>query len=182
MSDYKKITVFDKHKKSPFIKKLLEIQVTKKRKIIAGKSPDLIIDGNTGEVQGHQVFAINQKVDTETFTKVFAEGFRSIIPLSKSGREVFGFITSIVKPNKDSVIFEMDECKEYTGYKTDKPILKGLAELIEFELIARSKYHYRYFINPCMFFNGNRFTLIKSYQLDTTLDNRIEPNKTKQLD
>lgn len=183
MSDYKKVTNFNKHKKSPFIDDLLEIEVSKRRKIVAGKSPNLIINGNTGEVEGHQVFAINEKVDKETFIKIYEKGLTSLFNLSKSGLKVFGYFTKIAKPNKDYVIFEIDECKEYTGYKTDKPVLKGVAELIEGQLIARSRYHYKYFINPSMFFNGNRFTLIKSYQLDSNdFDNKIEPNKSGLLE
>lgn len=183
MPDYKKVTNFSKHKKSPFISELLEIEVSKRRKILAGKSPNMIINGDTGEVAGHQVFAINEKVDKETFIKIYEKGLTSLFNLSKSGLKVFGFFTKIAKPNKGYVIFEIDECKEYTGYKTDKPILKGIAELIEGKFIARSRYHFKYFINPSMFFNGNRFTLIKSYELDTKyVDDKIEPNKTGLLE
>lgn len=182
MSDYKKVTNFNKHSKSPFIGELLEIEVSKRRKILAGKSPNLIINGNTGELEGHQIFAINEKVDKETFIKIYEKGLSSLFNLSKSGLKVFGYFTKIAKPNKDFVIFEIDECKKYTGYKTDKPILKGIAEMIESELVARSKYHYKYYINPSMFFNGNRYTLIKSYQLDTDINSKIEPNRTGLLE
>lgn len=182
MAGYKKVRVFDKHLKSPFISDLLEIEVSKRRKIVAGKSPNLIINSDTGELEGHQVFAINEKVDKETFIKIYEKGLSSLFNLSKAGLKVFGFFTKVAKPNKDYVIFEIDECKDYTGYKTDKPVLKGIAELIEGKLIARSKYHFKYFINPSMFFNGNRYTLIKSYQLDTNIiDENIKPNKDNSL-
>jgi len=184
MADYKKVSTFDKHKKSPFIKELLEIEVTKRRKILAGKSPNIIVNSETGEVEGHQVFAITEKVDKEKFIKVYEQGLTSLFNVSKSGLKVFAFLTKIAKPNKDYVIFEIDDCKEYTGYKTDKPILKGIAELIEGNLIARSRYHFKYFINPSMFFNGNRYTLIQSYVLDTGInqDNLINPNSTKLIE
>lgn len=181
MADYKKVRSFSKHSKSPFISDLLEIEIDKRRKILAGKRPSMIINSETGEIEGHQVFAITEKVDRETFIKIYERGLVSLFNLSKSGLKVFGFFTKIAKPNKDYVIFEIDECKEYTKYKTDKPVLKGIAELIEGKFIARSKYHYKYFINPSMFFNGNRYTLIQSYEIDND-SNKIEPNKTGSLE
>jgi len=169
MADYKKITVFSKHEISPFVGDLLEIDVSNRRKLLAGKRPNLVINGETGEVEGTQIFAIHEKVDKEKFTKIYQKGMVQMFNLSKSGIKVFGFFTSIAKPNKGEVIFEMDKCMEYTEYKTEKPIMKGLAELIENGFVARSKYHYRYFINPTMFFNGSRVAFIKMYERDTSL-------------
>lgn len=168
MSDYKKITVFDKHTESPFIDDLMEIDVTSRKRILAGKNPNLVINPSTGEVEGTQIFAVLEKVDKEKFTKIYEKGMTQMFNLSKSGIKVFGYFTKIAKPNKGDVIFEMDSCKEFTEYKTDKPILKGLAELIANGFIARSKYHYRYYINPTMFFNGSRVAFIKMYQMDDT--------------
>jgi len=164
MADYKKLSVYDKHEESPFIDELLEIRIDSRKRLIAGKNPSHVVNGKTGEVQGEQLLAIHEKVDKETFTKIYHKGMMQMFNLSKSAIGVFCYITSIAKPNKGDVIFEMDKCKEYTKYKTDKAIFKGLAELIDSELIARSKYHYRYFINPTMFFNGNRITFIKVYE------------------
>ena len=152
MSDYKKITVFKKHDESPFINELFEMSVSTKRRILAGRKPNMIVNSETGDVEGVQVLAIHEKVDTEQFTKIYQRGMTQMFNLSKSGIKVFAFFTSISKPNKGEVIFEMDKCMEYTGYKTEKPILKGIAELIKNKFVARSKYHYRYFINPTMFF------------------------------
>ena len=170
MADYKKITIFDKHLESPFLGDLLEIDVSTRRKILAGQNPNLVVNGDTGEVSGVQLFAIYEKVDKEQFTKIYQKGITQMFNLSKSGIKVFGFLTTIAKPNKGEVYFQIDKCKEYTGYKTDKPILKGLSELLENEFIARTKHHYKYFINPTMFFNGSRVAFIKMYQADSTLE------------
>lgn len=185
MADYKKITKFEKHKESPFIDELLEIDVTHRKRLLASKDPSLVVNPTTGEIEGTQMFAILEKVDREKFTKVYERGITQMFNLSKSGIKVFGYFTQIAKPNKDDVIFEMDNCKDFTEYKTDKPILKGLAELIENGFIARSKYHYRYYINPTMFFNGNRVAFIKMYQLEavpTEQNVRIKTDKNNLLE
>lgn len=173
---YKGITSYEKQTKSPFIDELFEIQVSARRRVLAGKQPSTImVDTSTGEVQAHQVFAIQEKVDKETYTKVFSGMMRELFKLSSRGVKVFGYITTIVKPNKDVVMFDMEEALEYTDYKKEQSILHGIEELLEHEIIARTKKHYKYYINPNLFFNGNRLTLIKQYVKDERLKPRIEP-------
>ena len=162
--NYKKITNYEINKESPFINELFDLEVSSRRRILAGRSPNIIINEKTGELQGHQVFAVLEKVDREQFTKIFRKGLAGMFNLSKSGIKVFSFIATMVKPNKDSIIFEMDSCKKYTGYKTHAPIMTGLSELVESNFIARTEKHYRYYINPTMFFNGSRVTFMKTYQ------------------
>lgn len=184
---YKKVTNYETNTKSPFIKELLEIEVSSRRRILAGKSPNMIVNSDTGEVEGVQTFAVLEKVDKEQFTKVFRQGLMGMFGLSKAGIKVFSFIASIAKPNKDEVIFEVDQCKEFTGYKTHQPIMTGLSELIQNNFIARSTKHYRYFINPSMFFNGSRVAFIKMYQSENTTAGKLkispmlppEPRKTE---
>lgn len=167
MSDYKKVTIYDKHDATPFMGELMQIDIDKRTKFIAGKNPSLVVNSSTGEVEGTQLFAIYEKVDKESFTKLYQKGMTEFCNLSKSGIKVFGYFTSIAKPNKGDVIFQMDECQKYTGYKTEKQVLKGISELLESGFIARSKYHYKYFINPTMFFNGSRVAFIKMYEVET---------------
>lgn len=166
MADYKKITTHVQHKVTPFYADVMEKEVSTRRRILAGRDGSQIINMKTGEIEGTQVFASIEKVDRETFTKVYRKGMVQMFNLSKSGIKVFGYFTTIAKPNQGEAIFEMDRCKDYTGYKTDKPIMKGLAELLENKFIARSKYHYRYFINPTMFFNGSRVAFVKLFERD----------------
>lgn len=176
---YKKVTNYKVNNKSPFMDELLEVEISSRRRIIAGKSPSMIVNSDTGQVEGVQTFAVLEKVDKEQFTKIYRQGLAGMFGLSKSGVKVFSFIASIVRPNKDEVIFEMDECKKFTGYKTHAPIMTGLSELIENNFIARSNKHYRYFINPSMFFNGSRVAFIKMYQEENNIGGtmKIEPLK-----
>lgn len=167
---YKGITSYDKLEKSPFIDELFEIEVSARRRIIAGNSPGtMMINATTGEVEANQVFAIQEKVDKHTYTKMFGGMIKELFNLSPRGVKVFGYITTITKPNKDVVMFDMEEALEYTLYKKEQSVLHGLEELLNHGIIARTKKHYKYFINPNLFFNGNRLTLIRQYQKDERL-------------
>jgi len=175
---YKGITSYTKQIKSPFIDELYEIQVSARRRILAGREPSsIMVNANTGEIEAHQVFAVQEKVDKETYTKMFSGMMRELFKLSSRGVKVFGYITTIVKPNKDVIMFDMEEALEYTGYKKEQSILHGIEELLKHQIIARTKKHYKYFINPNLFFNGNRLTLIRQY----VKDERLKPIKPKGL-
>ena len=74
-----------------------------------------------------------------------------------------------LKPNQDYFYFDLDECKEYTGYKSQQSVYNGLGGLISNEIIARGKKDYIYYINPMVFFNGNRIAFTKMYVKKSTL-------------
>lgn len=171
---YLKVTSHEVNKQNPFIDDLLEVKVSDRKRIIAGKNPNYVINSDTGEITGTQVFAVSEKVDKEKFTKIYKQGLVGMFGLSKAGIKVFSFIASIVKPNKDEVIFDAEECKEFTGYKTHQPIMTGLSELISNNFIARSERHYKYYINPTMFFNGNRVAFIKMYHIEEEKTPKVE--------
>ena len=54
-------------------------------------------------------------------------------------------------------------------YKSDKAIYKGLAELVQSEIIARGPNEYNWFINPLIVFNGDRVSFTKTYVRKKTL-------------
>ncbi len=66
-----------------------------------------------------------------------------------------------MKPKNDMIIFDRRKCLEYTQYKSDKAIYKGLAELVQSEIIARGPNEYNWFINPLIVFNGDRVSFTK---------------------
>jgi hypothetical protein len=166
---YKGIKAYDKLEMSPFIDTLYEMEVSARRRILAGKDRGAMMINPDGEVEAHQVFAIQEKVDPQTFTKMFSGMIKELFQLSPRGVRVFGYITSICKPNKDVVMFDMEEALVFTKYKKEQSILHGLEELLQHDIIARTKKHYKYFINPNLFFNGSRLTLIRHYQKDGRL-------------
>jgi hypothetical protein len=54
---------------------------------------------------------------------------------------------------------------EYTGYNAKKTILNALSELLENKFIARGSNPYHYFINPTIFFNGDRLIFLEQYEV-----------------
>lgn len=165
---YNKLTEYDSNRVNPFLDETVQhIEKGEKTLLFANKDPDLIIDSN-GSVKGHSLFARKQKVDKAKFMKVFMSGLSNWFDLSKAGIKVFAYVANQIEPNRDSFIFDLDDCKEFTGYAAKNTIFSGLAELVENKFIARGPAFNIYYINPTVFFNGDRLTFIEQYELDRT--------------
>jgi hypothetical protein len=163
---YKKITSQPEFEINPFVEKAIEdIKVVKKMQVVrpADKSEIQMIVSSSGEVEGHTAFLRHIEIDEDKFAKVYLSHFTNFWELSKPAIRVFGYILTVLKPNEDSFIFELDECVKYTGYSQKNNVLSGLSTLIECAIIARSNKHYRYYINPLVLFNGSRVTFAKTY-------------------
>lgn len=166
MAKYKKIRQYENFEVNPFAEKAIEeTQIVKKQQIIRPTDRNEIhmIVNSEGEVEGQTAFMKFIEVDEQKFAKVYLSQFSAFFDLSKSAIKVFGYILTVIPPNKDSFFFIMEECLKYTGYSTDKSVFEGLASLIENNIIARSNNHVRYFINPLVVFNGSRVTFAKTY-------------------
>lgn len=117
----------------------------------------------TGEELGTTSYVTQKLVDEDKFTKIYLAQFKAFFNLSQTGIRVFGYVMQCMKPSKDSIAFSLADCMEYTGYKAKSSIYKGMAELLNSEIIARSKDDWRYFINPLIVFNGNRVAFVNEY-------------------
>jgi len=169
MSEERKLSVFKKHDKNPFIEKAIDEingQIVKQYKTATGMDKRAVLmamDPKTGEALGHTTFIRQVEVDEDKFAKLYLSQFAVFWELGKQAIRVFGYIMTKMVKGQDTVLFFMHECLQYTGYGSKKPIYQGLADLVKAEIIARTEYDNIYFINPLVVFNGNRVTFAKSY-------------------
>lgn len=163
----RKLSDFELNKENPFAKQaLVNIGSALVSKSVKGTNKDesailKAVDGN-GEILGNSVFIRNKAVDTESFAKFFLAGFKAFFDLKPASIKVFKYILGQLKPNQDSFMFFMDECKEETGY-SEVSIFRALGELCGAEIIARGRADIEYYINPMCVFNGDRVTFATTY-------------------
>ena len=163
------ITEFEMYKENPFLQQAVEqVQnnIVKKYKTATKTDQKAILkafDENTGEVLGHTQFIRQIEVDEEQFAKLYLSNFSAFFDLKPQAIKVFGYILNQLIPNRDEFIFILEECMEYTGYKSDTSIRIGLTNLLENKIIARGRKDVFYYINPMVVFNGNRITFAKTY-------------------
>lgn len=162
---YRKLSQFPANAENPFLEQLVSSVQKGTKKILAGRADNtLLVDSKTGDVTGHGVFMIEKPIEKNKFTKLYEEGLRVIYGLSKTALKVFSYIAQSITPNKDFIFFDSDDCAKSLGFKQNLSINQGLSELIENKFIARTEKTYKFYINPNMFFNGDRLTIIKTYK------------------
>ena len=188
ISQNHKLTIrdFEKNKENPFLKEAVQqIQsgIVKKYKNTSGTSRGAILQAvnSEGELVGHTSFIRQIEVDEQQFTKIYLSQFSAFFELNSQSIKVFGYIMTKLMPKQDFFIFDLEECLEYTGYKSGQSVYNGLSGLIGSSIIARGKKDYLYFINPMVFFNGDRVTFAKTY-VKKQKGKIIDPMQTNLLE
>ena len=182
----RKITDFEKNIENPFLKEAVQqIQsgIVKKYKNTSGTSRGAILQAvnSEGELVGHTSFIRQIEVDEQQFTKIYLSQFSAFFELNSQSIKVFGYIMTKLMPKQDFFIYDLEECLEYTGYKSGQSVYNGLSGLIGSSIIARGKKDYLYFINPMVFFNGDRVTFAKTY-VKKQKGKVIDPMQTNLLE
>jgi hypothetical protein len=164
-----KFSELPKHEVNPFAEKALEVITSSTKKKYTSLSGGdgkglLIVEPLSGDLMGSTIFTTTELVDNEKFVKIFLNQIGLLWDLGKPAIKVFSYISTIIKPNKDTFIFRRDLCTQFLSYNSHKPVFEGLAELIHVGIIAKTKYDDEYYINPTMIFNGDRIVIAKEYK------------------
>lgn len=152
------------HDESPFTQGF-RVKTKSKRMTIGGD--DLgVVNMETGELSGTAEITQRIAVDSEKFVKVFQAQIGAFFGLTSAGAKV---LTAIWKemardPNKDIVYMSETAAKRHAksvGSSISKATyFRGRMNLIENGFIAPSADQNRYWINPALFFNGDRVKFI----------------------
>jgi hypothetical protein len=112
----------------------------------------------TGEEVNYQEMGIhdNRTVDSREYRKVYVDALPTIACLSSAGLKVWCYVLARIIARKDEVGINMEDCMEYTGYKTRANVYNGIVNLLENGLLFKKVGSGVYFININTFFNGNR--------------------------
>lgn len=160
---YKKLTDFKPKSRNPFLDDLFEVR-SKRQNILVGNAEQVIVNSNTGEIEGHTAFMKYKEVDPNQFVKIFTSQVSAFYDLDKNSIRVFGYIMEKLKPNLDTIYMNPEMMKGEVGYKSVNAVISGIAKLIEKRFIDRTPNKHWYFINPTIFFNGDRISFINSFK------------------
>lgn len=101
-------------------------------------------------------------VDRKTYIKLFVEGQAVMSKLSYAGVIVLMEILEKLKPNTSVVRIRQAEIVEKHKNLKGAGFYKGMCELLQYGAIARAREPNEYFINPNMFFNGDRTRVFRN--------------------
>lgn len=152
-------------RQNPFIKTTV-IKTRSKRVTVARGST--IIDSQTGEIEGLTEVAQVFKVDEAQFIKVFTSQIKAFFDLGQGAyrlMQIVFAITQKIPPHTDRIYMNPETLPEDLPAISTSAFYRALAELLEKGFLARveSDRHW-YFINPTLFFNGDRVRFITEYQ------------------
>lgn len=157
-----KIKEAEEYNENPFLKNL-NIPIVPKSDMYVSKDRN-IVNVKTGEIDDDVLLTGKRRyVDGEQFVKIFVKEMEAIFDLSKASQKVFAYMLSKVRYD-DLLMLNIDECLEKTGYKSRGPLFKSLAELIQKEFIAKTKNQFVYWINPKLFYKGDRLVVVREYR------------------
>lgn len=160
-----KVSQAIKYEKNPFVEGLVVKTRSKKLTVARGS---MIVDQSTGEIEGLTEVAQVIEVDEGQFVKLFTKDLAIWFDLNKPGYRVFGALITVVQQGsigRDIVYFDYESEVVKSFSMSKQTFYRGLEELLKKGFIARHKSVGWYFINPSMFFNGNRARFIKEYRV-----------------
>lgn len=169
-----------KHKENPFLANAITTIKTRKKRLTVAQG-STIIDNETGEATAETVIAQVVEVDDGLFVKLFTKDLQNFFDLSSAALKTFGFILKTVQDeaiNRDKVYIDYNDSETLKAFKlSERVFFYGVKELIEKKFIAKSLNPNFYFINPSLFFNGDRCKFVKEYRIKqggATLDEQVK--------
>jgi hypothetical protein len=154
----------------------------KRRYVSTGLKTDLI--DPDGVVQGASVIRTLEEKDDAEFVKVFAAGIAASYDLSKTAQKVFQAVLAVYQDAPmtggyaDTVhlVWFNEGLSGHSIDMSEKTFQRGLKELLSLGFLS-PKMPNVYWINPALFFKGNRVLFVREYRRKASED---EKNQLKE--
>lgn len=150
------------YRENPFMSGL-RMTIRPKRLTVARGST--LIDSNTGEIQGTTEVMQVIPVDDTQFVKLYTANIGAFFDLSRAGLRVFGALMIAAQKHvgTDLVYLDLKSLPEEVAL-SKQTFYRGLAELVENNFCAKHESPGWYFVNPNLFFNGDRVRFVREYR------------------
>lgn len=131
-----------------------------KRDIERGETLGFYDDDDGCQIEVKKVDVLKYTTeDRKPFVKVYSYGFDMAKELCTPALKVWCYIGDNLKKNTNIISLNVNDIMSYTGYNSSANIYWGICELLEKKIIARKVGKDEYYINPNIFFRGNRMSL-----------------------
>ena len=173
---------FGRYKENPFLEGMVvPVKGKQVRLSRLGRDDNILVNQNTGEVQGTHVTTY-KRVDSEQFVKLFTANIGLTFELSSAGIKAFGVLVWSVQNSAlskdevdlDTLVLEAFlQCQVSASKQPLRLSLatfkRGLNELEKAKIIAKTMRQGRYFINPNFVFNGDRIAFTTLIERKNTI-------------
>jgi len=145
---------FPEHNTPPFARDLVA-------QISPGKAAKMGITAPKGDASTLFI-ATTEIKDNKHFVKVFNDNLEEMLNLSKSDTKVLSYAWNSSRLGNDKIIVPVKDCMKKT-ILSDSAVRKSIVKLISRNILARTNTTNLYWINPTMFFKGDRIVLVNEY-------------------
>lgn len=101
--------------------------------------------------------------DRKEFVKIYRDSLKTILKLSTTAQKLLWYILDILPQKAIHVDILTNICQKECGFKTRKSVSDGIVELLEKDILIKTPYQMRYWINPIILFNEDRMEFIREY-------------------
>ena len=149
----------------------VEVKAKSKRRFVRTATTQELADPATGEVKAISMIHIVEEKDDENFVKVYADGVKEAMGLSRTGARVFQAILDAYQKEKMTGGFA--DCVSLFWFNnglngeaigmSEFTFRRGLRELLERQFLS-PRTHEQFWVNPALFFKGDRVAFVKEYR------------------
>lgn len=151
-----------KHDTNPFLRDVVA-NLGDRRVAVTTHADLTVVDNSTGELsdaRGHITKMI--AADREGFVKLYTAQIDAFFELSKPGRELVKYLIYMHQQDANRHLFYLHPTQALQeGFTIGKTTwYDGISDLENKKIIAASKLPNMFFLNPAVFFNGDRTRLV----------------------
>lgn len=174
---------------SPMVNPLIEPQeIRVQRRYIRTRGGQELVNPTTGELAGVAAIHIVEERDDAGFVKVFAEGVRAAFDLTRTAYRVFQAVLAIYQdtPMRGGYAEAVELFWFGDGLNgqqldmSEKTFQRGLKELLAKGFLA-PKSASVFWVNPSLFFKGDRVAFVKEYRRKTRTPAQRDPRTLDML-
>jgi hypothetical protein len=164
------VRALEVYKTNPYIVEAKVKQVIKSRPRVAFRDKgEEVVNTKTGEIFGNEhknVVVQHERVDRAKFVRIYVEEISRMANLPQYAWKLFHYILANLGVKKDEVYIHSEVVLEWCGWTRPNQLQKALICLAKKGFIAKSNKPYWWYINPSIFFNGDRAAFIRLYEVD----------------
>lgn len=164
-----------KYKKNPFVDDQLITQLSGMKNVYYTQTTrNAIVDTDTGETTPAQLQVVKKvQTDKENFVKVYTTHLKAFFELSAVAFKLLQYVLDTVQNeehSQDKIYLSLNLAQEFyesQGSQISKAsYFRGMKELVEKLFIAEAIDTNIYFINPKLFFNGDRVEFLTKFYVE----------------
>lgn len=180
-----------RYKINPFVNDSLITQLSGLKNVYyTQNTSNAILDVKTGEIEPVKLQVIKQiRADKQSFLKLYTPHLKAFFELSQTAYRLLQFVfhtTQETAINKDKIYISSQQAQDFFADNNSSissaSYYRAMKELVEKLFLAETTEANFYFINPTLFFNGDRIEFLTQFTIDNEPMKIGDLNNKPELD